>query len=128
MRYYLIIGGLAATLSLSPPASAQAFASKEITQSAARKWEIGYLALSAIDTAQTISCLDRGKCQEGNPLFGKNPSSTKLVAAKVIGGALHYALFEYMNNRDPKAALRFAQISVGIQGSVVALNLRFTFK
>lgn len=119
----------AAALSLSTPAPAFAESPwhAEDTRSAALKWEIAYLALSAIDAAQTISCLDRGECKEGNPLFGKNPSSTKLILAKVGGGLAHFAVFKYVNDRDPKAALRLAQISFGIQGSVVMLNARFTF-
>ena len=91
------------------------------------KWEIGYLALSAIDGAQTIECLDRGGCEEGNPLLGKHPSTTKLIAIKVGAGLVHFALFNRLNNRNPKAALRLAQVSCGLQGTVVALNARFTF-
>jgi hypothetical protein len=97
------------------------------THDAALKWEVAYLALSAIDTAQTISCLNRGECDEANPLFGRHPSSTKLIAAKVVFGAVHFAIFERLNDHNPKAALRMAQISAGLQGGVVLLNARFTF-
>lgn len=98
------------------------------TKAAALRWEMTYLALSAIDTAQTIECLKRGICQEANPLFGKNPSATKLVLAKVGAGLVHFYAFQHTNNRSPKTALRFAQISAGVQGSVVLLNARFTIK
>lgn len=97
-------------------------------KSAALRWEMAYLALSAIDTFQTIECLERGICQEANPLFGKNPSATKLVLAKVGAGLVHFYAFKHTVDRSPKTALRFAQVSAAIQGSVVLLNARFTFK
>ena len=98
------------------------------TQSAARKWEIGYLTLSAIDTIETIDCLRRDICTEANPLFGKHPKASKLIVAKIAFGAVHFAVFNHANARNPKTALRFAQISAGVQGSVVLLNARFAFK
>ncbi|HET6535995.1 MAG TPA: hypothetical protein VFG41_07400 [Sphingomicrobium sp.] len=96
-------------------------------KSAALKWEIGYLALSGIDTVQTISCLHKGECKEANPIFGKHPKTGTLIAAKLAMGAAHFALFKYANDRSPMTALRMAQISCGIQGSVVLLNARFAF-
>jgi hypothetical protein len=97
-------------------------------KSAALEWEIGYLALSGIDTVQTISCLHKGECKEANPIFGKHPKTGTLIAAKLAMGAAHFALFKYANDRSPMTALRMAQISCGIQGSVVLLNARFAFK
>jgi hypothetical protein len=96
-------------------------------QQKALKWELSYLTLSAIDLAQTVNCLEKNKCVEANPIFGKHPKTSTLVAAKVLGGALHFAGFKYVSRRDPKTALRMAQISVGMQGAVVALNLRVGF-
>lgn len=132
MRFQLFTRGvLAAALAFSTtaPASARSvWDSQEGTRSAALKWELGYLALSAVDTAQTISCLNRGICDEGNPVFGKHPSSAKLIAAKVGLGLLHFAVFERANERNPRAALRLAQVSCAVQGGVVGLNARFSFK
>lgn len=130
MPYQRIIWGFtAAALALSAPT--QAFAENawnaQATRSAALKWELGYLALSAVDAAETVSCLDRGNCVEGNPIFGKHPSSSKLIAAKVGLGLIHFAIFEHANARNPRAALRLAQISCAVQGGVVGLNARFTF-
>lgn len=96
-------------------------------QAEAVKWEIAYLALSAIDAAQTIECIGRGACTELNPLFGKRPSATKIILAKTIGGALHFWAFSHLNKRNPKAALRGAQISAGLQGAVLVLNARVAF-
>ena len=130
MRNQVFIStGIAAALLLSVPSPAFAESAFDAAgaKSNALKWELGYLALSAIDTAQTIDCLDRGLCREGNPLFGKRPSSKKLIAMKVGAGLIHFALFSRLNGHNPKAALRMAQISCGIQGTVVALNARFTF-
>ena len=117
-----------------PPAAPEAPAPRvsyripaSATAKAAVRYEIAYLTLSAIDAAQTISCLHRGVCREANPLFGSHPKPAKLIAGKIALGALHFAAFSRLNDRNPKAALRMAQISAGIQGGVVALNMRFTF-
>jgi hypothetical protein len=112
-------------LAQSPGSAAWA---PESRRAAALKWEIGYLALSALDTYQTVDCLNKGICSEANPLFGKHPKPAKLIAAKLAAGAIHFAVFTHANARDSKTALRFAQISAGIQGSVVLLNARFMFK
>jgi hypothetical protein len=130
MRYQWLAGAFAgATLSLAvpSPAFAESASRFEVTKSAALKWEIGYLVLSAIDAGQTITCLERGICKEANPLFGKHPKARTIIAAKVIGGAAHFVLFNRLNERSPKTALRVAQISAGLQGGVVLLNARFTF-
>lgn len=119
MRRITILAAGAA-LALAAPAAAD-------TRSAARHYEAAYLALSAVDLAETIHCLERHQCAEGNPLFGRHPSTAKLVAGKVALGALHFALFTRLNQRNPRAALRMAQVSCVAQGGVVALNLRFVF-
>jgi hypothetical protein len=117
-----------AASSLLVPAPASAQSQWEATQSSALKWELGYLALSAIDAAETINCLQRDLCSEGNPIFGKHPSSTKLIAAKVGLGVIHFAIFSRANEHNPKAALRLAQVSCAVQGGVVMLNARVAFK
>ena len=128
MRYQLLLAVCAtAALSVSTPA-VSASPWQEKTKSTALKWELGYLALGAIDTVQTVSCLERGICAEGNPLLGKHPSTKKLIAVRVVGSLIHFGIFTYVNERNPKAAMRFAQISAGIQGTAVLLNARFTFK
>jgi hypothetical protein len=93
----------------------------------AHRWEMLYLAASAADLAVTINCLEAGKCVEQNPLFGKRPKSSTLLLGKVIGGAVHYGVFRYTLARSPRTALRFAQISAGVQGGVVMLNMRVAF-
>ena len=111
----------AALLGVSSPAMA------ETTSEAAMKWEYAYLGLSAIDAVQTVVCLNSGRCEEANPLFGKNPSTAKVVIAKVAGSALQFAIFNEVRKRDPKMALRVAQVSVAVQGTAVVLNARFAF-
>jgi hypothetical protein len=101
--------------------------SSEALKSTALKWEIAYLALSAVDTAQTVHCLRRDICEEVNPLFGKRPSTKTIILTKVGGGVAHFALFSYINERNPRLALRAAQISVVGQGGVVMLNARVLF-
>lgn len=113
---------ICATSALALAAPAQA-----ATKADAMKWEAAYQVLSAVDVAQTVYCLDRGTCEETNPLFGSNPKAWKLIAAKVAFGGLHYVLVDRLANKDPKTALRVAQISVALQGTVVVLNARFSF-
>jgi hypothetical protein len=107
-------------------APAQAPTAKQSsTRSAAITWEAGYLGLSALDAIQTMNCLHRSTCHEGNPIWGTHPSDTKIILAKVGGGLIHVALFKALLDRSPKYALRAAQISFAIQGTVVVLNARF---
>lgn len=130
MRSQLLVGaGVVAALSLSAPtpAFAQSALQAEEVRSAALKWEIGYLALNAIDTAQTIHCLKRDVCIEGNPIFGKNPSTKKLILGRLGLSLAHFAAFSQLNDRNPKAALRLAQVSCAVQGGVVLVNARFNF-
>lgn len=130
MRNQLLTICSAAALSISAPspAGAQSPWDSGVTQSAARKWEIGYLALSAIDAGETIHCLNRNICDEGNPIFGKHPSGKTLILAKIGLGAVHFAAFSALNERNPKSALRLAQVSCALQGGVAMLNARFSFQ
>jgi len=131
MRYHQFLRACtAAALSFAIPTAALAESPWNAvdTRSSALKWELSYLALSAVDAGQTIGCLDRGTCEEGNPLLGKHPSAGKVILAKVGFGLIHFAVFSRLNDHNQKAALRLAQISCAVQGSVVALNARFTFK
>lgn len=86
-----------------------------------------FLTLSAIDAIQTIDCLNRNVCYEANPIYGRRPSTEKIIGIKVIGGVLHYLLIQELYKRDPKLTRTVQYISIGIQGSVVAANLRFSF-
>jgi hypothetical protein len=116
------------TFFLATPAAAQSTWRPDDARTSALKWELSYLALNAIDAAQTIDCLDRDICEEGNPFFGKHPSAKTLILGKVGFGLLHFVAFSHMKDRNPKAALRFAQVSCVVQGSVVLLNARIMFK
>lgn len=97
---------------------------KGVTRSDVMKWETAYLALSAVDLVQTVSCLEKRTCKESNPLWGKDPKAPRLIIGKIIGGAIHFYTIDRISRRDPKTALRAAQLSVGLQGGVVGWNLR----
>ncbi|MFL6759054.1 hypothetical protein [Sphingomonas sp.] len=99
----------------------------QATKSAAYKWEAAFLALSAIDAAETISCLNRNRCTEGNFIWGHHPSTGTIVAAKLGLGLVHFAVFKVIVDRDPHTALRAAQISAVVQGGVVLLNMHKAF-
>ena len=102
-------------------------APEQRTKSAAYKWEAAFLALSAIDAAETISCLNRATCTEHNPIWGHHPSTGTTVAAKLGLGLVHFGVFKLIADRDPHTALRAAQISAAVQGGVVLLNLHTVF-
>jgi hypothetical protein len=151
MRYRSLVGITAAALSLAlssqaaaqsaPPRSLQQLpggaestpeknlrlAPEAATKAAAYKWEAGFLVLSAIDAAQTISCLNRNRCTEGNPIWGRHPSTGKVIAAKLGLGLVHLGIFKLIADRDPHTALRAAQVSAAIQGGFVVLNAHVAF-
>lgn len=97
-------------------------------QARANRMEAAYLTLSAIDTAQTIYALRTGRGQELNPLFGRQPSTFKILGAKSLLGAFHYIGFRSLNRNNPKAAFRVAALSALVQGGVVGLNMRVVLK
>jgi hypothetical protein len=99
----------------------------QATRSAAYKWEAGFLALSAIDAAETISCLDRNQCTESNFIWGRHPSTGKIVATKVGLGLIHFGIFKLIVNHDPHTALRAAQVSAIVQGGFVLFNVHRAF-
>jgi hypothetical protein len=128
MHRKFVIGTFAsAALITATPLPAKSLWESQPAASAAMQWELGYLALSAIDAGQTIECLHRDACEESNPLFGKHPTAGKLLAAKIALGAAHFVLFKRVYDKDSRMALRLAQMSVLTQGGVVALNARFAF-
>lgn len=88
-------------------------------------WRYVGWGLAAADIATTQSCLSRKTCQEGNPIYGKNPSLWKMVAIRVpMEIAIDYLAWRAFR-KDPEAAIRAVQIKAGITGVVVGLNLRF---
>jgi hypothetical protein len=98
------------------------------TKSAAHEWEAGFLTLSAIDAAVTIQCLDRQSCAEHNPIWGHHPSTSTILLSKVGLGAIHFGVFKLLATRDPKSALRLAQISAIGQAGVLMISARLPFK
>ncbi len=48
------------------------------------KRELAFQALNIADGVVTIDCLRRDVCVEGNPFYGKSPSTEKIVAIKVV--------------------------------------------
>lgn len=128
LKQWLVGACAAASLSVSVPAHADNLWDNPRTSRAAVQWEYGYLGLSAIDAAQTIECLKRDACEESNPIFGKHPKTVTIIAVKALMGAAHFELFKHIYDRDSRAALRFAQLSVVTQGTVVGLNARFAFQ
>lgn len=120
MRKIAVIIGTALAISAAPASAA--------TKADAMHWEMGFQVLSALDAAETIYCLRTSPtCEEANPLMGKHPSTLKIIAGKAIMGGLHFALVDHLADKNPRLALRVAQISVVFQGTVVGLNARIVF-
>lgn len=91
-------------------------------------WETAYIALSVVDAVQTCDALRRGVAVEMNPLIGRAPSCGKIVAWKSALTGIQYLLFSHTRTRHPRAARLAAQLSVGLQGTVVGLNMRYTLR
>ena len=73
----------AKTATETAPAAAMTQADFQEAQAKALKWELSYLAVSALDAAETIYCIETiDGCTEANPLFGKRPSAGKIIALK----------------------------------------------
>lgn len=114
---------LALALALLPtPVSAREPAPNELA-----RYEIAFQALNAADAIQTCDFLARGKAHELNPILGKHPSCPEVIGFKIAAGALHYVLVREIAKTDPKLARVVQIVTIAIQGSVVAANLRFTF-
>jgi hypothetical protein len=132
---FSIGAALALTMTASPALAADRDESdryrieqpRGVTRSDVMKWEAAFLVLSAADLAITVRCLERNECEEMNPVFGKHPKTSTLVLGKLVGGAIHFTAIDYISRRDPKLALRLAQISVVVQGGVVGFNLSSEF-
>lgn len=120
MQKCLLLAAFAASACAAPAAAA--------TKADVMKWELGYQALTVADTALTIQCLHHvNGCEEANPLFGKHPKAWQLIAAKAAFGGLHFVLVDRLADKNPKMALRVAQVSVVLQGAIVGLNARVVF-
>lgn len=100
----------------------------EATRSAAMTWEMGYLALSALDGVATLNCLKKAVCEEVNPLFGKRPTAARMLLTKAGLGAVHFLTIKAINRRNPRLALRTAQVSAGLQGAIIMFNARAGFR
>jgi hypothetical protein len=113
-----------ASRSWQPPAGGHTVA--EYRRNAAH-WEVAYLALSAIDTAETADCISRHRCEEGNFLIGKHPSVGKLLLIRGLTGAAHFGIFKFLDSKNSINSRSFAIGSAVVQAGVVALNARFVF-
>ena len=109
----------------------EAIAGLERKRRDATRWEVAYQVLNIADALQTNDCVRRSVCGEGNPIFrytlGVRPNPIALIAAKGGFGVVHWLIFSRKRRDDPDQALRMARWSAVVQGSVVAVNARFTF-
>ena len=84
-----------------------------------------------MDAAQTCYVISTGRGVEANPLVvavvGKRPKCSVIFGSKIVVGVVHWAVFDHLNNRNPKAAKVFSLVSLGAMGGVVVANLRVVF-
>lgn len=89
--------------------------------------EYVYQALNIVDAVQTIDCLNRNVCHEGNPLLGKRPSAINLVGFKLSAGGLHYLITRILMRGDPRNVRIWEIGTIAIQSGTVVANMRFAF-
>ena len=114
----LQLAALTACLMLSTPSHAL---------DAWQKRQVAFHTLNAIDVIQTCHVLQSGKGFEANPIFGRNPSCSTLVAAKIGGSILHQIIAAELRKRDEEAAKLFQLVTIGVQGGVVVWNFTVVF-
>ena len=92
-----------------------------------RNLEIAYQVLNLVDLAETIICTNRNRCEELNPMIGRNPSNGRLVGYKLATGAVHYVITRYLFNKHPDVLDAWMVGSLVLQGGVVMWNLQHCF-
>lgn len=94
-----------------------------------RKLYHSYIALTTIDTIQTmkmIDCQKQAECNlvEINPILGERPTKSKLIATKIIGNVIIYRMLD-RDDVDREKALRWLN---AVQGLVVTNNGIYWYK
>ncbi|RKF23128.1 hypothetical protein D6851_01130 [Altericroceibacterium spongiae] len=92
-----------------------------------KTYEYAYQTLNLIDAVQTVTLLSQDGHHEANPLLGKDPSTIEVIGYKAAGGLLHYGLTRFLLAKSPQHVKLFQQVSLAIQGGVVAWNMQFAF-
>lgn len=92
-------------------------------QKVAHNWELAFLGMSVLDTAQTVATVSSGNAREWNPLLGRRPSAGKVIGYMLLRGGLHYSLFRYANARNPNTARKAAKASFLIQSGIIGIGL-----
>lgn len=92
----------------------------------ADRYEVAYLAASAVDAIATIRCVAANKCKEMNPLMGKGNPTTVLVMKGFLTVA-HIAGFRKLRRESPRGALNVARFSFLLQGAITGIGLAHNF-
>jgi hypothetical protein len=90
-----------------------------------------FVLLKIIDVGQTNYALTKGNFYEGNPLYGKDPSSAKLWAMNAATVGILYYLTTQLKSPERKyflAALNVLQLTVvGLNYNQPTIGLRIKF-
>jgi len=85
-------------------------------------------ALIAADIGPTMDCLHREACHEANPFYGsRHPADGRLIGMGLGRIALNTGVACWLDDHAPNYVKLFNMVSLGINGGVVAANLRFQF-
>lgn len=80
----------------------QSYTYKESTWTGWNKfWFTSAIGGQAADAITTVNALDGGKCSEGNPILGSNPSTGAVVLLKTGIFGLSYYITEYLYKDKP---------------------------
>ncbi|MXP25424.1 hypothetical protein GRI39_05120 [Altererythrobacter indicus] len=90
-------------------------------------YEYAFQTLNLIDAVQTVALLSNDGHHEKNPILGKDPSPIVVVGYKAVGGLLHYGMTKFLLSESPQHTKLFQQLSLAVQGGVVAWNMQFVF-
>lgn len=92
-----------------------------------KSFEIAFQILNAVDGIETVYCLRRTTCSEGNPIIGRHPPAGRVIAVKAAAGVIHYAITRHLFKHRPEWIKNWAVTTVVLQGGVVLWNLQHCF-
>ena len=92
-----------------------------------RKLQKINLGLNLADVVLTYNCLQRGNCEEANPIYGRHPSLPRIIITKSFFTAAQWAITDVLLEMDPKKAKFLTYASIAINAGVVGWNMQYQF-
>ncbi|KKC24844.1 hypothetical protein [Sphingomonas sp. SRS2] len=88
------------------------------------------VAVSAIDAAWTVRCLDRGTCREVGPMalaFGQHPNAAQVIGTRMGTIILSSVAVSIVQDRDPGAARTIARVNLIVTGTTIGIHFKREF-